>query len=65
MGHALAHLDHRERRARSRLDYFEQRRIPELDAIGLESDLNDRLSDIVTDGGFRCAGKQESGRYHA
>ena len=43
--------------ARPRLDDLEERRIPQLDAVGLQSHLDDRLSDVVADGRVGGAGE--------
>ena len=53
MGHAFAHLDHRERRPASRLDDLEQRGILQIDAVRLQADFDDGLADVIGDGGFR------------
>ena len=59
VGHALAHVDHDERSAGAGLDDLEQRRIPQLDAVRLQSNLNDGLADVIGNGRFSGRHRQE------
>ena len=50
--HALAHVDHREGRAGARLDHLDELRVLQRSALQLQPHLDDRLADVISDGGF-------------
>ena len=62
MRHALAHVDHRQRRAGARFDDLEQRGVLQSDAVRLQPDFDDGLADVIGDGGFGRAAQQGAGR---
>ena len=57
--HALAHLDHRERRAGARLDDLDELGVLQRGALQLQPHFDDRLADVIGDGGFEQARRQE------
>ena len=50
--HALAHVDHRERRAGARLDDLEELGVLQRDAVQLQPYFDDGLADVIGNGGF-------------
>ena len=62
--HALAHVDHRKRRAGARLDDFDELRVLQRGALQLQPDLDDVLADVIGNGGFggRRAGSSRATR---
>ena len=52
--HALAHVDHRERRAGTRLDDLDELCVLQRSALQLQPHFDDGLADVISNGGLRA-----------